>query len=118
MKLTEVKDVEPKKRVIVVYGGRFQPPHPGHVAVYHWLVDKFGTDNVWIAMSARTNMDPAKGDLSPFTYEERKNMFTDLFKKGPPSEKIVLCKDPTFNPKEILGKHKNAIYVAAVSEKD
>lgn len=117
MKLTEVKDTSAKK-VVVVYGGRFQPPHPGHVAVYKWLVSKFGADNVWISMSARTNFDPSNGSVSPFTFDERKQMFVELFKDGPPSEKIILCKDPTFKPIEILKKIKDAVYVAAVSEKD
>ncbi len=42
-----------KKRVIVVYSGRFQPFHAGHNSAYEHLVEKFGVDNVYIGKTTQ-----------------------------------------------------------------
>lgn len=39
----------------VVYGGRFQPPHRAHHAVYKFLISLFNPNNVFIATSDKTD---------------------------------------------------------------
>ena len=39
----------------VIFGGRFQPVHPGHHAIYKYLVSNFGRDSVWVATSDKTD---------------------------------------------------------------
>lgn len=41
----------------VVYGGRFQPPHSGHYAVYKFLTNIFNPNNVFIATSNKTDKE-------------------------------------------------------------
>ena len=70
------------QRIIVVYGGRFQPFHSGHYATYSHLVKKFGKDNVYIGTSNVTD-----NEKSPFNFKEKKAIMTRMF--GVPSDKIV-----------------------------
>lgn len=118
MKLREIKQ---ESRLMVIFGGRFQPAHPGHIAGYHWLIKKFGKENVWIATSNRVNYDPSKGEVSPFNFEQRKRILTSkLFKNPPAPDQVVKAANPAFSPKELFAKFPDdrIIYVAAVSEKD
>lgn len=105
------------KMLAVVYGGRFQPFHKGHAAVYHSLCTLFGKDKVWIASSNKVNMSSKKGDLSPLTFDERKEIMIRMFGIDP--EHIIKCKNPTFSPVEVLELYKGpAICVMAVGKKD
>lgn len=103
--------------IVFIYGGRFQPPHPGHYKVYKWLIDTFGQDNVYIATSDKTDIKE-KNSKSPFNFEDKKLIWTKLFKI--PEDKIIMSRNPAFAPTEILSnfpKDKTA-YVAVVSVKD
>lgn len=42
---------------IVIYGGRFQPPHGGHHAVYKYLSNLFNPNKVIISTSNKTDTD-------------------------------------------------------------
>lgn len=48
-------DTTSNKELVVVYGGRFQPFHPGHFAVYNYLIKEFSKDSVWITTSDVTD---------------------------------------------------------------
>lgn len=95
---------EERKLLAVVYGGRFQPFHRGHYAVYTELCKQFGEGSVWIATSNKTNFNPGEGDVSPFTFDEKVELMVQLF--GIPTEKIIKCKNPAFTPKEVLEQYK------------
>ena len=116
MKLNEVLSKE--KRLVVVYGGRFQPFHLGHYHVYTWLCKRFGKQNVWIATSDKTNFDEDSAKVSPFNFREKKEIITSLYDIDP--RRIVKCKNPAFSPVEIFDQYQghDPIYVAAVGEKD
>lgn len=119
MKLQELlSESVSDQRVVVVYGGRFQPFHKGHNSVYQWLCKKFGKENVWIATSNKTNFDEKKGDVSPFTFKEKREIMTALYDIEP--GRVVQCKNPAFKPEEIFAKYKgyDITYVAAVGRKD
>jgi nicotinamide mononucleotide adenylyltransferase len=81
MKLKELFESE-AKNLVVILPGRFQPPHPGHLHGYLQLVNKFGSNNVYITMSEKTNPK-----TSPLLYDERKEILTKLL--GIPADKIV-----------------------------
>ena len=106
------------KRLVVVYGGRFEPFHKGHYQCYKSLVKQYGKANVWIATSNKTNFNPKSGEISPFNFKEKKEIITTLYDVDP--RRIVQCKNPAFKPEEIFDMYKNyrPIYVAAVGRKD
>ena len=118
MRLRELFEGVSDQRVVVVYGGRFQPFHKGHYKAYQWLCKKFGVNNVWIATSNKTNFDPKKGDVSPFTFKEKREIMVALYDIDP--ARIVQCKNPTFKPTEVFAKYKNVdvTYVSVVGAKD
>lgn len=102
------QDIE-NNNIIVVYGGRFQPFHRGHLAAYKWLRERFS--KVYIATSGKTD-----ADRSPFTFDEKREQM--LF-AGIPSDSIVQTKQP-YQPVELLEffDDETNILVIAVSEKD
>lgn len=106
-----------RKLPAVIYGGRFQPFHRGHYTVYKRLCKAFGSESVWIATSNKTNFDPAKGDVSPLTFEERKEVMVRLYDID--SDHVVQCKNPTFSPVEILNLYKGpTVCIMVVGSKD
>ena len=112
-----LKEQDDSKMLAVVYGGRFQPFHRGHAAVYEHLCKLFGKNRVWIASSNKVNMDPANGDVSPLTFDERKEVMVRMFGIDP--EHIVQCKNPAFSPAEVLAMYKGpTVCVMAVGKKD
>ncbi|MCX7592751.1 MAG: hypothetical protein N2235_03105 [Fischerella sp.] len=102
---------EKTKKIVVVYPGRFQPFHKGHAAVYKYLTDKFGYDNVFIATSNK--VDPPK---SPFNFAEKLQM---IALTGVNPTRVVQTTDP-YRALEITEKYdpKNTVLIFAVSEKD
>lgn len=96
---------------IVIYPGRFQPPHPGHLQVYNNLVKQFGKDNVYIATSDK--YDP---DKSPLSFNDKQEIWSDIF--GIPVDKIIQVKNP-YTPTEIVSQFdESRPLIVAVSEKD
>lgn len=102
-------------QLLVIYPGRFQPFHSGHRAVFEWLSNKFGRNNVYIATSNKT--DNLK---SPFTFAE-KSYFMQL--TGVPADRIVQAAQP-YQIENLLQSgltvHNpdNTAVIFAVSEKD
>ena len=118
MKLDQILEAVKSKRLVVVYGGRFQPFHKGHFDTYKWLCKKFNPENVWIATSNSTNFNPSRGKISPFTFKEKKEIMVSLYDINP--RRIIQCKNPTFSPVEIFALYKGfpIVFVAAVGKKD
>jgi nicotinamide mononucleotide adenylyltransferase len=97
---------------LVVYPGRFQPLHKGHLASYQHLVGKFGAENVYIATS-----DVQAPVTSPFSYSEKTMMASKL---GVPASHIVRVKNP-YQAQEITQSAPdpdNTVLIFALSEKD
>lgn len=118
MRLQDLLEAEKTKKLVVVYGGRFQPFHRGHYHVYLWLCKKYGKENVWIATSNKTNFSSKEGDISPFTFAEKQEIITTLY--GIEPRRIVECVNPTFKPTEVFSQYKGyeCVYLAAVGKKD
>ena len=105
--------LEGRKLLAVVYGGRFQPFHKGHYSVYKELCKQFGKGAVWIATSNKTNFNPSNGDVSPFTFDERAEIMTQMFGISP--DKIIKCKNPAFAPVEVLELYKAPVVCVMVA---
>lgn len=109
--LTEAK--LPSKKTIVIYPGRFQPFHKGHMAAYRYLTDKFGQENVNIFTSDLTKNE------SPLNFEERKKIINFA---GVPNQYIWYAAEP-YDPKTVTANIKNidpqtTTLVYAISTKD
>ena len=107
-----LEDINPIKKNIVVYVGRFQPMHKGHFAVYQHLVKKFGKDNVFIGTSNKVQLPK-----SPFNFKEKELIATKMY--GIPKSKFIQVKNP-YNPSEVLSKFnpETTSFTTVVSEKD
>lgn len=106
--------------VTVFYGGRFQPMHKGHYALYSKLVNKFGKDNVFIAstFSKEAQTQHAAGNFSknPFTFDEKKSIMAKMF--NIPASNIVQT-NPYRPDVTLTGRSPDKTAVVLVfSEKD
>ena len=72
------------KKVVGIYGGRFQPFGPHHKKVYEWMKKQF--DDVYI-----TTSDIKKPPKHPMNFKEKVRHMT---KMGIPSNKIIQEKSP------------------------
>ena len=84
MRITDIITLEVTKDLIVFYGGRFQPMHNGHYQVYQDLVQKFGSNNVFISTMVGKLAEPER---DPFTFDEKAMLMTKMF--GIPSDHII-----------------------------
>jgi cytidyltransferase-like protein len=73
-------------RIVAVYPGRFHPFHKGHAASFKQLVQKFGLDNTYLAISAKQEQPK-----SPFSAQDRAKMANSL---GIPSKNIIAVRNP------------------------
>jgi hypothetical protein len=97
-----------RRRLIVVYPGRFQVPHKGHLQNYRWLRNKF--KDVYIATSNKQELPD-----SPFSFKDKKRLLEFL---GLPKARIVETVSPN-NPKEITRRFpKDSVLIIAAGEKD
>ena len=100
-------------RIVAVYPGRFHPFHKGHAASFKQLMQKFGLDNTYLAISAKQEQPK-----SPFSAQDRAKMATSL---GIPSKNIIAVRNPYGAQEYIdqlnLDPDKTAI-VFGVSKKD
>lgn len=82
MRYTDLLE-EQAKQITVVYGGRFQPMHAGHYALYSKLAQEFGADNVFIAtmFGKKQQAAHAAGNYGsdPFTFEEKAYIIKKMF---------------------------------------
>lgn len=100
-----------KRNMLIVFSGRFQPFHRGHMAVYQYLTNKFGSDNVFVATSNSQNLE-----RSPFSFEEKKKL---MMFSGIPEEKIVMTRNP-YKADELTKNYdvSSTTLVFVVSKKD
>lgn len=101
-------------KLVVIYYGRFQPPHAGHVAVYQHLAKAFGAKNVYVGTSNTT--DP---DKSPLSFEQKKKLWV---KHGVPVGNIIQTKR-NYNAEEVkqqlrFKNFEDFTFVVAVGQKD
>lgn len=98
-------------KLVVVFGGRFQPMHLGHVYVYDHLCQKFGKDNVWLTTSNKQGPD------SPLSFKQKQQIASGFF--GIPKTKMVQCKIP-YVPHELLNRlpDKDFSLILALGKKD
>ena len=98
---------------IVVFPGRFQPPHIGHLNNYKVLVKKFGRGNVYVATSNKTD-----SDRSPLKFKQKEKLLTSM---GVPKKQIIQVVR-TYSSEEVfkaLGiELDSAPYIVALGEKD
>ena len=99
-------------KTVVVYGGRYQPPHKGHKASFDWLTKKFGGD---VYMSSANKVP---GPKDPFTWHEKKRLAEVI---GIPSDKFVNIKN-AYNEtliRDVLQYNpKDTVLIVALSKKD
>ena len=81
---TVVNEAKGIKKVVGVYGGRFQPFGPHHLKTYQWLEKQ--VDDAYI-----TTSDIKRPPKWPFNYKEKVRHMT---KMGIPSNKIIKEKTP------------------------
>ena len=55
---------------LLIYPGRFQPPHPGHSMACRWLREQFPNADAFIATS--DHRDPGR---SPLSFKEKRRIF-------------------------------------------
>lgn len=100
-------------KLVVMYYGRFQPPHIGHMTLYWHLIKKFNADNVYIGTSNKTD-----GLNSPLTFSWKQKIFGIM---GIPADRVIQTWQ-NYKPDEIavtLGVNpKNTIFIVALGEKD
>ena len=103
--LNENKD----KKLIGVFGGRFQPFHSGHLATYKWMKSNF--DDVYI-----TTSDIKQPPRHPMNFKEKAS---HMIKMGIPKNRIIKEKSP-YVPNNLLKKFNsnNTAVVFAFGEKD
>ena len=115
LKITENVD-----NAVVFYGGRFQPMHQGHRDVYKHLVNKFGSDNVFIAttFSQKAQKAHGAGDFSedPFTFDEKKSIMSKMF--GIPADKIVNSNPYRSEPTTVGRDNNSTATILVYGEKD
>ena len=83
MNIPELLSEDHTQKVVVFYGGRFQPMHKGHYKVYKFLADKFGADNIFIATmfgkKQQAMHDEKNYSRDPFTFPEKQHIISTMF---------------------------------------
>ena len=108
-KKTEIKESKNIKKVIGVFGGRFQPFHSGHLATYKWLSKQ--VDEAYI-----TTSNIKKPPRHPMNFKEK---VRHMVKVGIPKNRIIEEKTP-YVAKNLLKKFNadTTAVVYAFGEKD
>ncbi len=102
---------------VVVYGGRFQPMHKGHKAVYDKAASVFGEDKVYVVTSNKTNTDEKTGKISPYGFEDKLKFISGVH--GIPSDRVIQSSgSPIFSPKEVVERFPEHAIVHVVGDKD
>ena len=77
---------------IALFGGTFDPPHRGHIAIARAAADAFALDRV---LFAPTSLQPLKLDTDPTPYATRLELVTAACQPG------LLESDPRFAPSNL-----------------
>lgn len=85
----------PPPPVIVIYAGRFQPFHNGHLQAYRFLCKTFSEESVHIATSNKT------GPTSPFDFRDRLVM---VMSHDIPGGKVIESSNPYLISKTVKVK--------------
>jgi len=106
-----LNEARERKRVILIYAGRFQPMGQHHVETFRKLQDQFGEENTFIVTSSKVS--PPK---SPLNFEEKKQV---MMMHGIPEESIVQSRTP-YKPDELMSRFdpENTAVAYAVGDKD
>jgi len=108
-----VGEIMNNPKLIVMFYGRFQPPHLGHINVYKNIANIFGKGNVYIGTSNKT--DPKR---SPLSFQWKSKMLVTL---GVPANRIIQTTQ-NYNSREIqksLGVDPtNSVFIVAIGKKD
>ena len=98
---------------IVVFPGRFNPFHNGHLSIYRELIKKFGANNVYIYTS-----DIVKKPKSPLNFEQKKYLISRII----PKDKIIKMTGSAYRIEDIVKDFNVDInttkIIIALSEKD
>ena len=90
-------------RLIVIFPGRFQPFHKGHLFYYEKAKHEFPSAKFYIATASNTSKSALKEpEKYPFSFEEKKQI---MIAAGVPADEIVQTVNP-YTPVEIL-QHYN-----------
>lgn len=98
---------------LVIYGGRFQPPHKGHLASFNELCKKFGAANVYMASA-----DKPPGPKDPFTWDEKRSIAVQM---GVPSDhfvKVVNVYNAEAIQQAVPYNPDDTVLILALSKKD
>lgn len=113
MRISDILNEAITEQVTVFYGGRFQPMHKGHYALYERLVQRFGSNNVFIATTIANNVDLVK---NPFTFEEKASIASRMF--GIDKNQIINTSPYRPEIEKTGRKPSETAMVLAFSEKD
>jgi hypothetical protein len=108
MKESFIKEAKTKPKIVVVYGGGFQPFHAGHLSSYTQAKSEFRTPDFYVASSNDTKVRPI-----PFKDKEF------LAQQAGVTDHFVQVIQP-INPKEIMNRYDetNDILILVRSERD
>ena len=102
------------KKLAVIFYGRFQPPHLGHVTVWKSLGSKFGNKNVYVGTSNKQD-----SDKSPLTFEWKKK----LWQKHGIAQDHVIQTRRNYNADEVkqalnIKNFEDFVFIVAIGAKD
>lgn len=92
--------------ISVIYGGRFQPPHPGHNMVYV-TAQTCCPFNVRLCTSNKT------GPNSPFNFEDKAFIWERMF-----GHTVEYSEQPVFNPSELVKPENPLILICGDKDVD
>lgn len=98
------------KRIVVTYPGRFQPFHKGHRDVFASLQRRFGSENVFIVTSNKT--DAAK---SPFNFSDKVRFMHAM---GVPDNQIIETSNVYDLPAQFEAIKDRVVFITAVGAPD
>jgi hypothetical protein len=110
MFLTEMFE-DAGKRLVVIYPGRFQPFHKGHADVFASLQARYGSENVFIVTSNKTD-----GAKSPFNFSDKVRF---MHAAGIPDHSIIETNGKVYDLPDVFKPQADRIiFIAAVGAPD
>lgn len=99
------------ENILVIFPGRFQPFHKGHLQTYNHLISKFGRDAVYITTSNKVELPK-----SPLGFTQKCSLMNMM---GIHSDRIIQTENP-YRAKEVTSQinPNSTIMILAISAKD